>query len=73
MLGIDGRPETEDAPQGRFTQVSVGNFHSCALGDGGDVTCWGSDRYLQPDSTTVHYTQISSGTGHTCAMTEAAD
>lgn len=31
----------------RFVQVVVGREHSCALGDDGQVWCWGSDLYGQ--------------------------
>ena len=42
MLGGNGFGQT-DAPSGRYTQVSAGDVHTCAVRDDAAVLCWGSD------------------------------
>lgn len=42
-FGSGGNPNCGQAmpPAGRFLAVAAGRYHSCALDDAGEVTCWG--------------------------------
>jgi alpha-tubulin suppressor-like RCC1 family protein len=67
------------------TQVSAGDYHTCAVLDAGSATCWGHNLYGQlGDGTTTQSTapitvsglstgvvQISAAESHTCAVTAA--
>ena len=58
-------------PGGRFTQVSAGNDHTCALRDDGVVECWGDNGFGKAPATrtavTGAFTNVSAGGLHTCA------
>ena len=36
-----------EAPQGVFVSVAVGLFHSCAVGESGEIACWGAEGFAQ--------------------------
>ncbi len=56
----------------KVQQVSLGNFHSCALSEG-EVHCWGANGSGQSTvpSRLPKIRQISLGNYHTCALSEA--
>ncbi len=55
----------------RFTSVSSGFLHACALRDDGSPVCWGYDRYGQATLPAgERLTALSSGIAHTCALRE---
>jgi alpha-tubulin suppressor-like RCC1 family protein len=70
-----------------FTQVSAGQFFTCALTTGGEAYCWGGDDFGQlgngaplaiantpsPVAGGLTFTQISAGPSHTCAVTRVGD
>ena len=45
-------------PDGRFTQVSVGQSHACALETNGKMQCWGRNDYGESDPPHRHFTQV---------------
>jgi alpha-tubulin suppressor-like RCC1 family protein len=64
-------------PTGEFSQVSMGSYHSCALGLDGTITCFGAGmsdqncvnhecgQAIAPSGT---FTEVSAGDQHTCAV-----
>jgi alpha-tubulin suppressor-like RCC1 family protein len=83
--GLDGAgttPKLATVKSERFTTVSAGLHHACALNLNGRVFCWGSDSDGQlGDDRTIHsttpipvadstlrFTMISAGDNHTCGL-----
>ena len=56
------------APPGRFTEISAGGFHTCALREDGGAVCWGYNDHGQATSPPGRFTKISAGGFHTCAL-----
>jgi len=77
-------PTTVSGLQGVLA-VAAGDFHSCALVDGGSIYCWGAnvagqlgtgvsgnpETSPQPVSGLGPYVAVSAGSSHTCALTAA--
>ncbi|MCY4581063.1 MAG: RCC1 domain-containing protein, partial [Chloroflexi bacterium] len=61
-------PEPE--PGMRYTAISSGANHVCAIATDGSIMCWGDNDYGQVSDrpTSGSFTQISSGDNHTCAL-----
>ena len=51
VCGGENESGQTEAPAGRYTQVSAGGEHSCAVGEDGALSCWGMDGGL---GTRVH-------------------
>lgn len=56
-------------PPGRFTSISAGNRHTCAIGPGGAVSCWGRNDHGEADPPGEHFASISLGAWHSCGIT----
>ena len=55
-------------PTGGYSAITAGDSHTCALGVGGTVVCWGGDTHgqlLEPDG---QYSAIAAGGRHTCGI-----
>ena len=60
-------------PDGRFTAVSAGAYHTCAIREDRTIACWGGSVFTSGAFTNFtipdgHFTAISSGSAHTCAI-----
>jgi hypothetical protein len=55
------------APDGAFTQVSVGEFHACALRPDGTLACWGRNDLGQTNAPAGRFVAVTAGRSHTCA------
>ena len=66
-MNEDGRA---DAPEGRYTAISAGAWHSCAIKTDQSIVCWGEafDGDGQVDAPEGRYTAISAGWWHSCAI-----
>ena len=60
-----------DAPEGSYTAISAGGWHSCAIDTAGAIGCWGRNSSGEADGPEGSYTAISAGGWHSCAI--AAD
>lgn len=57
-------------PEGTWSAVSAGDFHTCLLDLDGQPTCIGNDRSGETSPPSgVSFTSISAGGAHTCAIT----
>ena len=61
------------APDGRFSQVSLGYLHSCAVRTDGEVICWGLNDQGQLIAPDLSFEKVSVGEYHTCGLTDAAE
>ena len=65
--------------EGAFVDVGVGFDYACALGDGGDVVCWGANQYGQSTPTPPPwmsgppYRALAVGHSHACALRTDGD
>ena len=58
-------------PPGRYTAISVGAAHACAITEDAEVGCWGHNEQGQTDAPTGRYTAIDSAGALSCALSEA--
>ena len=66
-------PSPLDVPPGRYTAISVGAWHACAINEDAEVVCWGDNERGQTDAPAGRYTAVDAGSDRTCALSEAAD
>ena len=60
----DYRGQAED-PDGQFTAVTAGAWHSCGIRTTGAVECWGNHDATTPEG---QFTAITAGSTHTCGL-----
>ena len=60
-----GRPTP---PDGKYTAIATGNWHSCAISADETIDCWGANTGGQADPPEGKYTAIAAGAWHTCAI-----
>ena len=72
----DGR----GVPAGRFTAISAGVYHNCALRLDREIACWPVDDlgpyygYGQLDAPAGHdFTAVSAGANHNCALRHSGE
>ena len=56
------------APGGVFSDVSVGDYHSCGLRSDGSVTCWGRNEQGQSVDPTGGFAAVAAGGSHSCGL-----
>lgn len=69
---VDHRQQT-DTPAGMFSSVVAGSYHTCGLGESGEIACWGDNFRDQTDAPAGTYRSVSAGNEHTCAVRESGD
>ena len=71
-----------DAPDGEFTTVSAGRFHTCAIRENKTIECWGLKGGLawneeegyhvkddgRTDASEGSFTAVATGDSHACAI-----
>ena len=60
-----------DAATGRFSAVSAGGAHSCAIRTNGEIACWGDNaagQTLAPTTSNHPFSIVSAGRSYTCAI-----
>ena len=62
------QPASTTATDGEFASVSAGWLHTCGLGRGGLVECWGSDEFGQASPLSGEFSSVSAGGFHTCGL-----
>ena len=61
-----------DAPAGRFTAVSAGRDHTCAIRESDSaIECWGSNEHGQRDAPAGRFTAVSAGVNYSCGLRES--
>ena len=59
-----------DAPAGRFSALSAGEYHSCGLRETGEIECWGRKGQSRKDAPAGRFSALSAGWRHTCGLRE---
>ena len=68
MLGDNSRDQLY-TPDGQFSVVSSGRFHTCGLRSNGDAECWGENAFGQAtDVRGSNFVTIDTGETQTCAL-----
>ena len=66
-----GGPTGQAAPpSGKFTTVSAGWEHACALNSNREIVCWGRNHNGQGDPPAGRYQAVSAGWEYSCALTD---
>ena len=65
MSELPGRETTVGS---KFTAISAGSNHSCAIRSDGSVVCWGENFDGQADAPVGDFTAVSAGSNHSCAI-----
>ncbi len=72
-IAIDPDPTDHTAPSAnpaRFTALSAGGSHTCAIRESGAIECWGDDRAGKSSPPDGSFTAVSAGDGHSCGLRE---
>ena len=57
-------------PEGSYTAVSAGGYHTCAIRESGEIACWGDNSEGQADAPEGSFIAVSAGASHNCAIRE---
>ena len=58
---------------GNYRSLSSGYAHTCAIGESGELACWGWNGDGQTDAPSGKFRAVSAGTAHTCAIRESGE
>jgi len=58
------------APEGRFTAIAAGTWHSCGVRGNGAVECWGRGDDGQTGAPHGKFAAVSAGWAHSCGIRE---
>ena len=62
------------APIGTFSKIYAGMYHSCALNEQGQTSCWGQNDFGEVDiPSDIAFVDLLLGEGHTCGETVDGD
>ena len=56
----------------RYSAVSAGHIHTCAVRESGEIACWGSNWSGQSEAPDGRFIAVSAGTAHSCAIRAAS-
>ena len=62
-----------DAPAGSYRSVTVGLFHTCAIGESGEISCWGGNRLGETDAPPGNYELLRTSGHQSCAIRESGE
>ena len=62
-----------DPQPDRYTSISVGLDHACAVTEDSEAACWGGNEHGQAEAPRGRYTAISAGEEHTCAVAASGE
>jgi alpha-tubulin suppressor-like RCC1 family protein len=68
FCSVQGDVGQADPPEGTYTAVAAGGWHTCALGSDSTLTCWGDNSFGQADPPEGTYTAVDAGWAHTCSL-----
>ena len=64
-------PPEDAAP--RYTAISAGTSHTCAIRTSGEISCWGANGFGQTDAPSGAFTAITAGDVHACGLRESGE
>ena len=68
ISSYDRNEHIQQAPDGRFTQVAAGDYHTCGLRVDGTAACWGWNRFGQSAPPEGRFAQIVSTMHMSCGL-----
>ena len=65
---VHGDVGQADPPDGTYTAVTAGGWHTCALRNDNTLACWGDNSFGQAHAPDGTHTAVAAGWAHTCAL-----
>ena len=64
----DPTPPPIPRPDGIFSSISAGVYHTCGVRADGSILCWGENHFGQADAPGGAFSSVSGGLDHTCGV-----